>query len=136
LDCFKTNYHCCYLHPDHCRRIATIRAATAAPGSLRPQARGLQRLGNTGDLDGARAPGDGAEDIARSRESGFDPEILRMDRAFHYAAYARHKVQLFRDRHNAGGRADHVHHVADAAAGADRIPMRIEGAGGNGNAGA
>ncbi len=43
---------------------------------------------------------------------------------------------LSRDGHDAGRGAHHVDHVAHPAAGADGIPMRVERAHGNGNAGA
>ena len=57
-----------------------------------------------------------------------------MNGAFHHAADAGNQVGLFRDRHDAGGGADHVDDVAFAAARADGVPMRVERADGNGNA--
>ena len=72
---------------------------------------------------------DRIEDIAGRRESRFDAGLAGVDRAGHNAAHAGDQRRLVGDRHDAGGRADHVDHVADAAARADGVPVRVEGAG-------
>ena len=64
------------------------------------------------------------------------PVVAGMDRARHHAADAGDQAGLVADGHDAGGGADHVDHVAEADAGADGVPVRVEGADGDGDAGA
>ncbi len=59
-----------------------------------------------------------------------------MNRSGDHAAYSWNQRRFLADRHDAGGRADHVHNIAQADARSDCIPMRIERAHGNRNPGA
>ena len=83
----------------------------------------------------ARALRDGVEDVAGGRQSGLDAGLFGVDRARNDAADARNQGRRVGDRHDAGGGADHVDDVADAAARADGVPMRVEGAGRDRDAG-
>ena len=84
---------------------------------------------------GVCAPRDGFENISGRRKAGFDAGIRRMHTARHHSADTRDKTIGMLHRDNAGRGADHVHHVAFLAAHADRIPMRVQGADRDGDAG-
>ena len=58
-----------------------------------------------------------------------------MHAALHHAANAGNKIRRRRDPDDAGGGADHVDHVVGAAAGADGVPVRVERANRDRNAG-
>ena len=58
-----------------------------------------------------------------------------MHAALHHTANARNEVDRRRYADDASRRADHVHYVVSATPGSDGIPMRVERADGNGNAG-
>ncbi len=83
----------------------------------------------------SRASCDGVEDVSHCGEAGFDAGAPRMHASLHHATDAGHKVHRGRDADDAGRRADHVHHVVGAAAGADRVPVRVEGTDRNRDAG-
>ncbi len=84
----------------------------------------------------AGAPRDRVEDVAGGREARLDPGQRRVHRAGNDAAQARHARGLVADGDDAGRGADHVDHVAEADAGADRVPVRVEGADRDRDAGA
>src|SRR5581483_9646719 len=52
-----------------------------------------------------------------------------------YAADAGDERRLLSDSHDAGGGADYVDHIAGADSGSDGVPVRIEGAYGDGDSG-
>ncbi len=85
---------------------------------------------------GSGAACDGFEDIAGSGESGLDAGVTGMDGTGDHTADAGDQAGLIADGHDAGGGADHVDHIADANAGADGVPMRVEGADRDRDAGA
>ena len=62
------------------------------------------------------------------------PTCAGIDRAGDDAADAGNQRLLVAEADDAGRGADDVDHVAEADVGADRVPMRVEGADGNRNA--
>ena len=82
------------------------------------------------------AAGDGFEDVAGGGESGFDAGAGGVDGAGDDAADSGDEIRVIADGDDAGGGADYVDDIAQANAGADGIPVGIEGAGGDGDAGA
>jgi hypothetical protein len=95
----------------------------------------VEAFGEVGD-GVAGAGGDGVEDVAGGGEAGFDAGELRMDAAGDDAADAGDEGGLLRHGDDAGGGAHDVNDVAFAAAGADGVPVGVEGTDGDGNAGA
>jgi hypothetical protein len=88
-------------------------------------------------LDGGPgAAGDGFEDVADGGESGFDAVVIGVNGAVHDAADAGDQAGIPGDGHDAGGGADDIDDVTFADVGADGVPMGVEGAGGDRDAGA
>jgi len=96
---------------------------------------GLEPFRECGD-GGVGAAGDGVEDIACSREAGFDAGVAGMDAAGHDTADAGNEFGLAGHGNDAGGGADDVDGIAFADVGADGVPVRVECAYGDGDAGA
>ena len=113
-------------------------AVAVVPGEAEqaglPGAIVFQALGKLGDR-GSGAAGDGFEDVAGGGEAGFDAGVVGVHAAGDDAADAGDELGLFRHGDDAGGGADDVDHVAFAAARADGVPVRVEGADGDGDAG-
>ena len=74
---------------------------------------------------------DGFEDISGRREPGLNAGVGGMHAAGNDAADTGDQLRLFRHRDDAGRGADDVDDIALAAAGADCVPMRVEGSDGN-----
>ncbi len=81
------------------------------------------------------AGGDGGEDVADGGEAGFDADAVGVDGAGDDAADAGDEGLGVGDADDAGGGADDVDDVAEADVRADGIPVGVEGAGGDGDAG-
>ena len=83
---------------------------------------------------GARARRNGFEDVAGRRQTCFNAGVLRMHAAGHHAANAGDEPRFVCHGDDASGGADDVDDIALATASAQRVPVGIERADGDGNA--
>ena len=81
------------------------------------------------------AAGNGFKNVTGSGEAGFDAGLGRMNGTRNNAANARDEPGVVAHGDDAGGSADDIDDIARAGAGTDGVPVGIEGADGNGNAG-
>src|SRR5690349_3598029 len=73
-----------------------------------------------------RAQRNRLEDVPDGRQPGFDADELGMHRAGYDATDTGYAVGVLRDRDHARRRPDDVHDGALGHSGADRVPMRVE----------